>query len=199
MPSPPTRRGRAAGLVPILLVASCAVIAVQIAAVSHAASPRSNKPRSAAAAFHRVLRRARTGPPTTTTSNPPTTTTTSTTSPPPAPPATTTTVPPPPPQPVVAPRLAVATVPPEGQASGYGCGAALAYLSAYAHPGFTFECPGYAQGREGMTCANEPGICPNEHLIAIADACPAVYMNEASNSWVLMGQSSAPIDPYGSC
>lgn len=198
MPSPPTRRGRAAGLVPILLVASCAVIAVQIAAVSHAASPRSNKPRSAAAAFHRVLRSARTATPTTTTSNPPTTTTTSTTASPPAPPATTTTVPPPP-QPVAAPRLAVATVPPEGQASGYGCGAALAYLSAYAHPGFTFECPGFAQGREGMTCADEPGICPNEHVIAIADACPAVYMNEASNSWVLMGQSSAPIDPYGSC
>jgi hypothetical protein len=24
-------------------------------------------------------------------------------------------------------------------------------------------------------------------------------MNEASNSWALMGESDAPIDPYGSC
>lgn len=50
-----------------------------------------------------------------------------------------------------------------------------------------------------MTCANEAGVCPNEAIIAIADACPAAYMNEASNSWSLLGLSSAPIDPYGSC
>lgn len=50
-----------------------------------------------------------------------------------------------------------------------------------------------------MTCLNEAAVCPNEELIAIADACPAVYMNEASNSWVVEGLSSAPIDPYGSC
>jgi hypothetical protein len=36
-------------------------------------------------------------------------------------------------------------------------------------------------------------------VIAIADACPAAYMNEASNSWVLTGRSRAPIDPFGWC
>jgi hypothetical protein len=50
-----------------------------------------------------------------------------------------------------------------------------------------------------MTCINEPGVCANEDLIAIADPCPAAYMNEASNSWVLTGASDAPIDPYGAC
>jgi hypothetical protein len=75
----------------------------------------------------------------------------------------------------------------------------MTYLSAYAHPGFTFECPGNALGRQGMTCLNVTGVCPGEAIIVIADACPAAYMNEASNSWVLEGQSSAPIDPYGTC
>ena len=75
----------------------------------------------------------------------------------------------------------------------------MAYLTAYAYPGFALECPGDAQGRQGMTCIDVPGACPGEHVIAIADACPQAYMNEASNSWVLMGRSDAPIDPYGSC
>jgi hypothetical protein len=93
----------------------------------------------------------------------------------------------------------MAGIPPEGQATASGCAAALAYLTAYAYPGFTLECPGGADGREAMTCSNEPGLCPGQNVIAIADACPAAYMNEASNSWVLMGRSSAPIDPYGTC
>jgi hypothetical protein len=75
----------------------------------------------------------------------------------------------------------------------------VTYLSAYAYPGFTFECPGNALGRQGMTCLNVAGVCPGEAIIAIADACPAAYMNEASNSWVMEGQSTAPIDPYGTC
>jgi hypothetical protein len=75
----------------------------------------------------------------------------------------------------------------------------LAYLSAYAYPGFALECPGNALGREGMTCLNTAGLCPGAAFIAIADACPAVYMNEASNSWVLEGKSTAPFDPYGVC
>jgi hypothetical protein len=50
-----------------------------------------------------------------------------------------------------------------------------------------------------MTCINEPGVCDNENLIAIADPCPAAYMNEASNSRVLTGASDARIDPYGAC
>jgi hypothetical protein len=100
----------------------------------------------------------------------------------------------PPPPPPAAPAL-----PARGEATASGCTAALAYLAAYSAPGFTFACPGYALGHEAMTCMNEPGACPGENLIAIADPCAHAYMNEASNSWVLTGQSSAPIDPYGPC
>ena len=60
--------------------------------------------------------------------------------------------------------------------------AALAYLQAYAAKGFTLECPGYAEGREAMTCMNQAGACPGTSVIAIADPCPQAYMNEASNS-----------------
>lgn len=130
-------------------------------------------------------------PTTTTTTLPPTTTTTTT--PPPAP---TTTVPPPAPAPPAVPSTAL---PARGQATADGCAAAVAYLSAYSAPGFTFECPGNALGHQAMTCINEAGVCDNENLIAIADPCPAAYMNEASNSWVLTGASDAPIDPYGAC
>jgi hypothetical protein len=75
----------------------------------------------------------------------------------------------------------------------------VAYLSAYAYPGYTYQCPGNALGRQAMTCMNEAGVCPGAMVIAIADPCPAAYMNEASNSWVLAGRSTAPIDPYGTC
>jgi hypothetical protein len=50
-----------------------------------------------------------------------------------------------------------------------------------------------------MTCVNEPGYCPNQMVIAIAVPCPAAYMNEASNSWVLLGLRAGSIDPYGAC
>jgi hypothetical protein len=50
-----------------------------------------------------------------------------------------------------------------------------------------------------MTCVDYAGVCPGSKVIAIADPCPAAYMNEASNSWVLTKQSTRPIDPYGSC
>jgi hypothetical protein len=90
-------------------------------------------------------------------------------------------------------------VPPRGEATAWGCAAAITYVTAYAYPGFAVECPGNAMGNEGMTCKYEPGICPGELVIAIADPCPQVYMNEASNSWVLMGASDGPLDPYGSC
>lgn len=127
-------------------------------------------------------------PPTTTTTTPPSTTTTTAT---PAP-TTTTTAPAPPPAPSSA-------LPAKGQATADGCAAAIAYLSAYSAPGFTFECPGYALGHQAMTCVNEAGVCANEDLIAISDACAVAYMNEASNSWVMTGASDAPIDPYGAC
>ena len=86
--------------------------------------------------------------------------------------------------------------------SGYGCAAALAYLQANANPEFTLECPGYADGQAGMTCVNIAGLCAGGHLIAIADPCPAAYMNEAynSNSWSdSLGEFTRPIDPYGAC
>ena len=115
------------------------------------------------------------------------------------PPATTTTAPPPPPTPAAAPTADPSGVPAQGRATEWGCWAAVAYLTAYAYPGFTLECPGNAEGREGMTCKYWPGVCPGQLVIAIADPCPAAYMNEAANSWVLMGVSKAPEDPYGTC
>jgi hypothetical protein len=123
--------------------------------------------------------------------------------PPPPPEATQLTPPPapapPPPAPAPPPPPAPPALPGRGSATTYGCAAALTYLAAYSAPGFTFQCPGSALGHEAMTCIDEPGVCDNEHLIAIADPCPAAYMNEASNSWTLTGASSAPIDPYGAC
>jgi hypothetical protein len=83
--------------------------------------------------------------------------------------------------------------------SGYGCGSALAYLRVHAAPGFSFECPGWAEGNQGMTCMDMPGVCPGKLVIVISTPCAAAYMNEASNSWVFMGLSDAPIDPYGYC
>lgn len=80
-----------------------------------------------------------------------------------------------------------------------GCAAALAYLASHSAPGFTFQCPGYALGHQAMTCVNVAGVCPGLKEIVIARACPASWMNEASNSWVLTGQSNRMIDPYGYC
>lgn len=93
------------------------------------------------------------------------------------------------------PSTATTVAPP----SDYGCGPALAYLSAHAAPGFHFECPGYALGHQAMTCINVSGVCSGEKLIVINVPCRAAYMNEASNSWSMQGLSNAPIDPYGYC
>jgi hypothetical protein len=104
------------------------------------------------------------------------------------------------PAPAAAPAPAdPGVVPAVGQATASGCAAALTYLQAYAAKGFTLQCPGYAEGREAMTCMNQAGVCPGTSVIAIADACPQAYMNEASNSLVLVGLSGAPIDPFGPC
>lgn len=83
--------------------------------------------------------------------------------------------------------------------SGYGCSYALAYLDSHAAPGFSLYCPGNAEGHQAMTCIDVAGVCPGQKLIAIADPCPAAYMNEASNSWVMQGLRSGAIDPYGYC
>ena len=115
--------------------------------------------------------------------------------------------------PVVAAPAPAAAVPAVGQAIGWGCSAALAYLQAYAAPGFTLDCPGYAEGHEAMTCVHDtpayPDACPNGPTIAVSDACPQAYMNESANSWNLTGQltteqqkfgvSYAEIDPFGAC
>jgi hypothetical protein len=43
-------------------------------------------------------------------------------------------------------------------------------------------------------------LCDEGRSIVISDPCPAAYMNEASNSWVLIGVlKNVPIDPYGQC
>ena len=150
---------------------------------------------------------------TTSTTAPPATTTTT------APTATPTTSPPAvlastPVTPAPAPTLPHApAVPAYGQATAWGCAAALAYLSAYAAPGFALDCPGYAEGHEAMTCLYDtpayPAACPNGPTIAISDPCPQAYMNESANSWNLTGQLSveqqkfgvsyAEIDPFGAC
>lgn len=86
-----------------------------------------------------------------------------------------------------------------GVQAGYGCAAALSYLAAHAAPGFTFECPGNAMGRQAMTCAYVANVCPDSQIIAIADPCPAAYMNEAYNSRVAEGLAPGPFDPFGYC
>ena len=91
-------------------------------------------------------------------------------------------------------------LPPAGEATGSGCAAALTYLYAYAAPGFVFRCPAGADGHQAATmCVTTSSPCDSQRLIEIADPCPAAYMNEASNSWVLLGVSGVPIDPYGQC
>jgi hypothetical protein len=91
-------------------------------------------------------------------------------------------------------------LPPRGQATVWGCAAALAYLTAYAAPGFDLECPANAQGHEATTtCISEHSPCDMGRYIEIADPCPDAYMNEASNSWVLLGLADTPIDPFGYC
>ena len=117
---------------------------------------------------------------------------------------------------VVAPAPAPApapALPAYGGATASGCAAALAYLQAYAAPGFTLDCPGYAEGHEAMTCVHDtsayPDACPSGPTIAISDPCPQAYMNESANSWNLTGQlateqqkfgvSYSGIDPFGAC
>jgi hypothetical protein len=129
-------------------------------------------------------------PATTTTTTVPQPTTTTTQLTPPTTPVTT----PPAPAPHAPAVDASQIVPP-----GYGCAAALAYLQAHAAPGFAFECPGWADGHQAMTCINVAGVCSGTKVIAISIPCPAAYMNEASNSWVILGESNAPLDPYGFC
>lgn len=141
----------------------------------------------------------------------PTTTTPTTTTPTTAPPAVLASAPVVPVAPTAPP--AAPALPTYGHATVWGCAAALAYLQAYAAPGFALDCPGYAEGHEAMTCLHGtpqyPDACPNGPTIAISDACPQAYMNESANSWLMTGQlpteqqkfgvSYDAIDPFGAC
>lgn len=103
-------------------------------------------------------------------------------------------------QSAVTPTTSASGLPAVGQATASGCAAALLYLNAYAAPGFTLECPASSRGHQASTsCVSQNSPCDEQRIVTIADPCPAAYMNEASNSWVLMGESTAPIDPYGQC
>ena len=109
-----------------------------------------------------------------------TTSTTATTAPPPSVAAA-------PPAAVPVSRPAVSTT----------CADALAYLAAHQAPGFTASCAdGSAFGHLGVTCVNQAGMCEGQRYIHIACPAPFVYMNEAHNSWTLIGARTG-IDPYG--
>jgi hypothetical protein len=118
-------------------------------------------------------------------------TSTTTTTVPTAPPPTTTAT-------TAAPAPLVATAAPaSGPAISGSCAEALAYLAAHQAPGFTDSCgDGSAFGHLGVTCVNQPGMCEGQRYVRIACPAPFVYMNEAHNSWTLIGARSG-IDPYG--
>lgn len=88
-----------------------------------------------------------------------------------------------------------------------GCAAALTYLSTHAAPGFQSICPGDAEGAQALTCFGHAPCAPDQRMIVIADPCPAAYMNEAHNSWVLLHNAvgtpipggNSTIDPFGYC
>lgn len=112
---------------------------------------------------------------------------------------TTTMLPPPlaPRPPIVAVTPPIAVSPPT-PAVTTNCADALAYLAAHQAPGFADSCSdGSALGHYGYTCANVAGRCPDgTRFIRIACPAPFVYMNEAHNSWTLIGAGSG-IDTYG--
>jgi hypothetical protein len=203
-------RTRPFALVSIVLFAAMIMVAAQLVTdgpgtsqpplrAQHAAlQAQQSAIKEAAAAMAASIVRPITPPP----APAPTTTTTTTTTTVPAAPAP---APGPAPAPAAAPApapapAAVAAVPaPSDPGTAWGCAAALTYLQAYAAKGFALECPGYAEGREAMTCMNQAGACPGTSVIAIADPCPQAYMNEASNSYVITGVADTPIDPFGPC
>jgi hypothetical protein len=77
------------------------------------------------------------------------------------------------------------------------CTDALVYLAEHSAPGFVASCAdGSAEGHLGYTCVNVPGRCDGIRFVRIACPAPFVYMNEAHNTWVLLGVRVG-IDPYG--
>lgn len=99
--------------------------------------------------------------------------------------------------PAVAPVVSATPAPAVTPAVPTTCADALAYLAAHQAPGFADTCAdGSALGHLGYTCANVAGRCAGQRFIRIACPAPFVYMNEAHNSWVVIGERSG-IDPYG--
>ena len=82
-------------------------------------------------------------------------------------------------------------------------------MAAHAAPGFLVICPATVPpGVAALTETTQTSGFPEGGVfgagivgaVLIADTtCAAAWMNEASNTWVLAGQSSAPIDPFGPC
>lgn len=70
------------------------------------------------------------------------------------------------------------------------CAAAIAAVEAkrlHPAPGYVVLCPGNAEGRQGMTCRNVPGICLGQKIIAIAVVDTYVVANEFENSRIFAG------------
>jgi hypothetical protein len=185
------------------LAALCALACAGLCAVGSLAIPTGAQP---AGGSHRtappgVSVLAPTTSPTSTTTSTSTSTTTTTTST-----TTTTTTTTTPTTTIALPALSFVQptapdeLPPAGEATGFGCAAAAQYIAAYAAPGFWLACPAYSRGHQASTvCESTTSPCSVLRIITITDPCAAAYMNEASNSWVLMGLSDAPLDPYGMC
>ncbi len=201
-----------AGLVAVTILATGGALGAQAAVSSPGYQPRQFVDVDLMLLSSVLDTRAPTTTTTTPTTTTPTTTTPTTTAP--AVLASTPVAPVAPAAPAApAPAPAPPVLPAYGAATAWGCSAALAYLQAYAAPGFALDCPGYAEGHEAMTCLHGtpqyPDACPNGPTIAISDACPQAYMNESANSWLMTGQLSTEqqrfgasydsIDPFGAC
>jgi hypothetical protein len=111
-------------------------------------------------------------------------------------------------QPAPAPASAPVAIP-NPPPDPWNCATGTAYMAAHAAPGFLVICPATVPpGAAALTAITQTSGLPQGGIfgaeivgaVLIADTtCGAAWMNEASNTWVLTGQSSAPIDPFGPC
>ena len=70
------------------------------------------------------------------------------------------------------------------------CSIAISVVEArglFPAPGFVVVCPGYALGREGMTCLDVAGVCLGRAEIVIHLVEPFVVANEFENSQIFSG------------
>ncbi len=191
-------RGNGRRMAALCALACAGLCAVGSLAIPTGAQPAGGSRRTAPPGVWAFAASTRTTSPTSTTTS---TSTTTTTTPPSTTTTTTTTRPT-----TTLPALsfvqptAANELPPPGEATAYGCAAAAQYIAAYAAPGFWLACPASSRGHQASTvCESTTSPCSVLRIITITDPCAAAYMNEASNSWVLMGLSDAPLDPYGMC